>query len=356
MGVGGSLRVIATNPVCPQRQEKTRFKKKLRTNRTVRTSERAPRFCARVVLQFKYIKKQTNCAIPWTQRRDTPDQCSRYRFKTCHKTVHIVERFIYLFWWQLCAEESRGVATCRKCRVLRSSSGERHVLRWRENGLLCIVCQKWSLKVVKRHTRNAEPSEAYAAAEAERREQQKVKLCGVCLCILPQYSRVALSAHHTFHRGIVHSLSGGQAGRQEAAQAEDDRSEPVTRHACILHRNHYVHHSRTSLSLFPTLPDAKRLNEYKNKYSLGGDDAFLLGAPRRNAPLYSFPGSPGWMWSPVCGELRSPVARTPSSEEMRCKMGADLEADNPQALILLPCGRFPGNPFPVARDGAVGID
>lgn len=62
------------------------------------------------------------------------------------------------------------------------------------------------------------------------------------------------------------------------------------------------------------------------------------------------------MWSPVCGELRSPVARTPSSEEMRCKMGADLEADNPQALILLPCGRFPGNPFPVARDGAVGID
>lgn len=40
-------------------------------------------------------------------------------------------------------------------------------------------------------------------------------------------------------------------------------------------------------------------------------------------------------------------------------MGADLEADNPQALILLPCGRFPGNPFPVARDGAVkpvGID
>lgn len=34
-------------------------------------------------------------------------------------------------------------------------------------------------------------------------------------------------------------------------------------------------------------------------------------------------------------------------------MGADLVADNPQALILLPCGRFPGNPFPVARDGAV---
>ncbi|TNN84052.1 hypothetical protein EYF80_005658 [Liparis tanakae] len=34
-------------------------------------------------------------------------------------------------------------------------------------------------------------------------------------------------------------------------------------------------------------------------------------------------------------------------------MGADLEADNPQALILLPCGRFPGNPFPVAGDGAV---
>lgn len=53
------------------------------------------------------------------------------------------------------------------------------------------------------------------------------------------------------------------------------------------------------------------------------------------------------------------MACTPSSEEMRCKMGADLEADNPQALILLPCGRFPGNPFPVARDGAVkpvGID
>lgn len=183
-----------------------------------------------------------------------------------------------------------------------------------------------------------------------------MKLCGVCLCLLPQYGSVALSAHHTFHGGIVHSLSGGQAGRQEAAQAEEDRSEPVTRHASILHRNHYVHHSRASLSLFSSLLDAKQLIEYKNKNSLGGDDAFLLGAPRRNAPLYSVPGSPGWMWNPVCGELRSPVARTPSSEEMRCKMGADLEADNPQALILLPCGRFPGNPFPEARDGAVAID
>lgn len=58
-------------------------------------------------------------------------------------------------------------------------------------------------------------------------------------------------------------------------------------------------------------------------------------------------------------EVFSPVTCTPSSEEMRFKMGADLQADNPQALILLPCGRFPGNPFPVARDGAVkpvGID
>ncbi|CAL8253147.1 unnamed protein product [Merluccius merluccius] len=54
-----------------------------------------------------------------------------------------------------------------------------------------------------------------------------------------------------------------------------------------------------------------------------------------------------------CGGC-SPVACAPSSEEeTRCKMGADLEADNPQALILLPCGRFPGNPFPVACDGAV---
>lgn len=217
-------------------------------------------------------------------------------------------------------------------------------------------CQNWSLKVVKRPARIAEPADASAEVQAERREREKVKLCGVYLCLLPQYGRVALSAHHTFHRGIVHSLSGGQAGRQEAAQAEEDRSEPVTRHASILHRNHYVHHSRASLSLLSSLPDAKQLTEYKNKNSLGGDDAFLLGAPRRNAPLCSVPGSPGWMWSPVCGELRSPVARTPSSEEMRCKMGADLEADNPQALILLPCGRFPGNPFPVARDGAVGID
>jgi len=34
--------------------------------------------------------------------------------------------------------------------------------------------------------------------------------------------------------------------------------------------------------------------------------------------------------------------------------GAELAAaDNPPALILLPCGRFPGNLFPVARDGAV---
>ena len=52
-------------------------------------------------------------------------------------------------------------------------------------------------------------------------------------------------------------------------------------------------------------------------------------------------------------------SRTSSEEETRWRMGADLEADNPQALILLPCGRFPGNPLPVARDGAVtpgGID
>lgn len=40
---------------------------------------------------------------------------------------------------------------------------------------------------------------------------------------------------------------------------------------------------------------------------------------------------------------------------MRCKMGADLEADNPQALILLPCGRFLGNPFPVAGDVKVKL-
>lgn len=138
--------------------------------------------------------------MPRTQRRDTPDQRSRCRFKTCRKPVHTHGKN-FLFFLEgrdnfalRKAEESPLVA---KCRVMRSASGERHGLRWRENGLLCIVCQKCSLKVVKRHTRNAEPSEAYAAAEAERREQQKVKLCGVCLCVFTsvQPCRLVCSPH-----------------------------------------------------------------------------------------------------------------------------------------------------------------
>ena len=60
---------------------------------------------------------------------------------------------------------------------------------------------------------------------------------------LPQKSRVALSAHHTFNRRIVHSLSRGQARRQKAAQTENYCSKPLTRDTGILHRKHYVHHS-----------------------------------------------------------------------------------------------------------------
>lgn len=33
--------------------------------------------------------------------------------------------------------------------------------------------------------------------------------------------------------------------------------------------------------------------------------------------------------------------------------GSRASSTQPPALILLPCGRFPGNPFPVVRDGAV---
>lgn len=44
-------------------------------------------------------------------------------------------------------------------------------------------CQNWALKVVKRHARNAEPADASAEVQAERREREKVKLCGICLCL-----------------------------------------------------------------------------------------------------------------------------------------------------------------------------
>lgn len=215
--------------------------------------------------------------------------------------MHTNGKNVWVRGGQLCALGSTRVATCRKCRVLRSSSGEGKGLRRGGDGLLCIVCQNWSLKVVKIHARNAERSGAYTAVEAERREREKVKLCGVCLCLLPQYSRVALSAHHTFHRGIVHSLSGGQAGRQEAAQAEDDRSEPVTRHASILHRNHYVHHSRTSLSLFPTLPDAKQLNEYKKEIEPRRE---RRGSPRCATKECSAVQFPGFAWLDVEPSVR----------------------------------------------------
>lgn len=56
-------------------------------------------------------------------------QCSRYRFKTCHKTVHTNGRNVWTWGEQLCALESTRVTTCRKCRVLRSSSGEGKGLR-----------------------------------------------------------------------------------------------------------------------------------------------------------------------------------------------------------------------------------
>jgi len=47
-------------------------------------------------------------------------------------------------------------------------------------------------------------------------------------------------------------LSGGQTGRQKAAQAENYRSKPLTRDASILHRNHYVHHSYVyAIACFP---------------------------------------------------------------------------------------------------------
>lgn len=70
-----------------------------------------------------------------------------------------------------------------------------------------------------------------------------------------------MSADHTFNRGIVHSLSSGQTGRQKAAQAENYRSKPLTRDTSILHRNHYVHHSCVLLPLLPRLLVAK----YKKK-------------------------------------------------------------------------------------------
>lgn len=65
----------------------------------------------------------------------------------------------------------------------------------------------------------------------------------VLLVFLPQESRIALSADHTFNRGIVHSLFGGQAGRQKAAHTENYSGKPLTRDTRILHRKHYVHHS-----------------------------------------------------------------------------------------------------------------
>lgn len=115
------------------------------------------------------------------------------------------------------------------------------------------------------------------------------------LFLLPQQSRVALSAHHTLHRGIVHSLSGGQAGGQEAAQAEDDRSEPLTRDASILHRNHYVHPSRSLSLSSPKSSCRKRAawlfwsKRIENPGRRCSRTHFLLGAARRSVPPSSFP-------------------------------------------------------------------
>lgn len=74
-----------------------------------------------------------------------------------------------------------------------------------------------------------------------------------------------MSADHTFDRGIVHSLSSGQTGRQKAAQAENYRSKPLTGDTSILHRNHYVHHSCVLPSLSPSLLVAKQRGFKKHK-------------------------------------------------------------------------------------------
>lgn len=109
------------------------------------------------------------------------------------------------------------------------------------------------------------------------------------------------------------------------------------------------------MPLFPQVCVLQKKKKGEELENLDANDAFILfphfissSEPREETVrLYSFPGLFLLDVEPtVQGEVYSPVARTPSSEEVRCKMGADLEADNPQALILLPCGRFPGNPVP----------
>lgn len=114
-----------------------------------------------------------------------------------------------------------------------------------------------------------------------------------------------MSADHTFNRGIVHSLSRGQAGRQKAAQAENDRSKPLAGDASILYRNHYVHHScifvgrRFTPSVLVDKSegyagkrikslDCKRRFIYFHTFS-----SFIFSASQpaeENVPRYSFPG------------------------------------------------------------------
>jgi len=75
---------------------------------------------------------------------------------------------------------------------------------------------------------------------------------------LPQYRRVALPAHHTLDRGIVHRLSGGgQAGRQKAAHAEQDRGEPLAGDARIPHRRHDVHHTGAAAAAAAAAPESQ---------------------------------------------------------------------------------------------------
>lgn len=107
----------------------------------------------------------------------------------------------------------------------------------------------------------------------------------VCVCV-PEQRRVPLPAHHTLTRGIVHSLSSWQAGRQKAAEAEDDRGEPLTGDTRILHRTHDVHHRGLSAHHCAASTNNNN-NNTKNKAQKQINPAFFFLPP--SFPFLSFP-------------------------------------------------------------------
>lgn len=128
-GVGGSLHVIATKPFCPQRRgKKPRFQK---TANKLCSPHKRRSVCALLAHPFKYIQKrdrerERECEAMNVAAGHT-GQCSRCRFKTCHKTVHTIGKNVRVWGnnfalWK--AQESPLVSSAASC--VAPPGSERH--------------------------------------------------------------------------------------------------------------------------------------------------------------------------------------------------------------------------------------